>query len=355
MTMEPASGLPCKNSPWARASAFAVQVVLMCQSASFLTSSTVAPGSKCLTHSVLSVELKTNKPTLMSAAGSAVKDSTSFTVSSLDIAQPWLPKLPLLSSTMTTSNFEAQFNFVRFGGSKVEQSKVLHGSNIIRTSSSSPGHSPLPSAGVAMLLVRPRLPPPQAWLHVDQGLQSARTQSASQAWPLQTSSSSVSSQASPPCCISTRTLRERSRTPPPHSAEQEDQPPHASRTQSMGHGCMLHSSSMDRGGQAMPPSGGTITSRDFLRTPPPQVDEHSNSLQSLTSQSVMKRVTPSNLYNSPRIFSRAQISERSLFCSSQHFVNVSVYSALRSACCRPLAWDCASESIWFFVHVAKFV
>mmetsp|Transcript_4720 Transcript_4720/g.13167 ORF Transcript_4720/g.13167 Transcript_4720/m.13167 type:complete len:247 (+) Transcript_4720:411-1151(+) len=246
---------------------------------------------------------------------------------------------------MTTSNLEAQFNVERPGGNILSQSNVLHAWKDTRSGEVASAQPPVPSAGTAMLFVRLWWPPPHATLHMPQLDHGPRTQSASHACTLQTCSSSVSSHASPPYFISTRTSRDRSLTPPPHSDEQALHPLQSPSWQSTGQGCSLHGSSSSNGGQGMPPSAAMSTSRLRLRTPPPHVAEHSSSLQSLTSQSTRNIFTPSTFINSPRIFTRAHISDRSSFCASQHFVSVSVYSPFKSACCLPFACDCASASI----------
>ena len=91
---------------------------------------------------------------------------------------------------------------------------------------------------------------------------------------LQPSVSSVSAQGSPSYLDSRSTGRIFSRTPPPHSAEQADQPSHSPMTQSMGHGCVLQLSFNSIGGQAMPLTGCTKMERVFVRVPPPQEAEH---------------------------------------------------------------------------------
>merc|ERR1719323_2451173 len=110
--------------------------------------------------------------------------------------------------------------------------------------------------------------------------------------------------------------------PPPQLAEQ-----------SIGQPSVLQSRSIFSGGHAEPFTGCTMMERSLVCVPPPQLAEHSPSTQSDTSQSAMNTLNPSNRYNSPRIFSRAQISDVKAFLFVQHSVIVRWYSSFNSTCC----------------------
>mmetsp|Transcript_60660 Transcript_60660/g.167779 ORF Transcript_60660/g.167779 Transcript_60660/m.167779 type:complete len:235 (+) Transcript_60660:674-1378(+) len=210
-------------------------------------------------------------------------------------------------------------------------------------------------AGFLTMRFRTETPPPQPLLQVPQPLQRPRMQFLLQDWVLQASASSVRSHGSPPCAAGTLTCLERCRTPPPHLAEQELHPLQAPNLQSTGQGCVLHSSVASSGGHAAPPLGATVTVRRSWREPRPQGLVHSETTHSLTAQSVMKTFAPSILYNSPRIFVKAQSSLRASFCSEQHCVMVPVNSFFNCACCRPRSAACDSDSICVFVDAARAV
>ena len=71
-------------------------------------------------------------------------------------------------------------------------------------------------------------------------------------------------------------LRVRLRVPPePHESEHELHSPHASGSQSTGHGCVLHGWLSVRAPQTLPPyAGGWTTMRVWFLMPPPHVAEH---------------------------------------------------------------------------------
>mmetsp|Transcript_9512 Transcript_9512/g.25318 ORF Transcript_9512/g.25318 Transcript_9512/m.25318 type:complete len:214 (+) Transcript_9512:359-1000(+) len=210
-----------------------------------------------------------------------------FSASFRDCAQPTDPRLPLPSTRMTRSILDAQVR-KPVVSSKIAQSTLLHSLNCNRRSDAGSEHVPRPTAGSLIARVLRRTPlMPQDAVHMElQALQSPRRQSLSQDSEPQLSVCSVSSQGVPPFAIGKWTERMRSRTPPPHSAEQPDQPSHSSTMQSTGQGFVLQLSVILRGGHFMPPFGCTRTEREFTSTPPPQVWEQTPADQSETSQSV---------------------------------------------------------------------
>merc|ERR1719469_129352 len=89
--------------------------------------------------------------------------------------------------------------------------------------------------------------------------------------------------------------------------------------------------------------------------PPPQDTEQASWSQSETSQSEMKTSTPFILRSSPRIFSRAQISDFKSFCSWQQSFMVLPYSSFFFECCEDVKWDDNSDSTCSLVASAKSV
>merc|ERR1719195_1139651 len=235
--------------------------------------------------------------------------------------QPSSLRLALPSSKTTTSTLEIQLRVSLPVPSRILlHEKSLQSLNSNRSSLSASQHLPAPRFGDVTVLVRLCVPSPHCLEQLPQLLHSDNSQSASQDWILHASSSSVSSQGLPPCRASTSMERVLSKTPPPHSAEQDDQPPQSLSLQSTGQTWVLHCSTISKGGHSMPPPSGCVTTlRDFVIVPPPHVAEHSSLLHSDTSQSLMD-VTglPSIFKSSPRIFSKAHNSDFAVFWLSQH-------------------------------------
>merc|ERR1719360_362802 len=246
----------------------------------------------------------------------------SFSAMILDCCQPHAPKLPLPSKRMITSTLDRHSTMLRFSGRRRAQGNSLHGWKLSRNGTlSAAGQTPVPRAGSSTSLVRRKVPESHAFEHVDHTLQSESSQSSSHDAMPQACSSSVLSHGVPLCWASTRIFLLRSITPPPHSALHEDHPLQSLKTQSTGHAAMLQLTSSFKGGHFTPiPMGCTTTLRDLIMVPPPHDTEQSSICQSVTSQSVMKVFCPSIFSNSPRIFVRAQISDRYMFWLSQHFV-----------------------------------
>merc|ERR1719220_659467 len=224
--------------------------------------------------------------------------------------------------------------------------KSLQSLKLRRRPSSGSQQWPLPIAGVWTYFVRLCVPPPHIFEQADHSLHSDKTQSASQPWMLHASSSSVSSQGSPPWFASTWTERVLSLTPPPHSAEHADHPSQSLSWQSTGQAWSLQPTSAVSGGHCTPPPWGcVIMLRVLLMVPPPHVAEHSSSLQSDTAQSMKYRFLPSILATSPRIFSRAHNSDLASFLLSQH-VFISVVYCVATTACWLLFW-CDPSSFSF--------
>merc|ERR1719183_1438389 len=103
-----------------------------------------------------------------------------------------------------------------------------------------------------MSLSLTELPTSHSFEQFDQGDQSERTQSLSQAWVLQASLSLVAPHGSPPCWGWRITPRTRCFTPPPHSALHPLQAVQSSRVQSIGQVKSLQDLDAISGGHFIP-------------------------------------------------------------------------------------------------------
>jgi hypothetical protein len=150
---------------------------------------------------------------------------------------------------------------------------------------------PPPDGWVTTVRVWVWVPPPQDSLQVDQSLQALTAQSTltTQAWVLQSWLSLRAGQARPPFDAGVTTVRVRCWVPPPHVFEQTDQSLQALTAQSTGggHAWLLHGCISARAGQAAPPlEAGVMTARVRPWVPPPQLFEHiDQSLHGPTTQS----------------------------------------------------------------------
>merc|ERR1719476_645967 len=220
------------------------------------------------------------------------------------------------------------------------QESGLQSSNSTRSGSVASKHSPVPCFSTLIFLTRLALPPPHALEQPDQSLQSANLQGTLQAPNPHASSSSRSPQGVPKCLGLVMMSRFRSITPPPQLAEHSDHSLQSSISQWTGQSCSLHLSSLIRGGHATPvPTGCVMTFRVAVIVPPPHSAVHASSCHSETSQSVMNTFVPFMLFSSPRILSKAQISDRMPFWLSQHSFMDRAYSCDMVSC----AWLCVCE------------
>jgi hypothetical protein len=106
--------------------------------------------------------------------------------------------------------------------------RVLHASVLV-----SAGHAaPLWVAGARIGRVADRVPPPHGAEQSDQPDQPPTTQAVGQAAVAQARVATVASQGTPPWAAGVRTARVRFWTPPPHATGHSDHSDHALRTQS---------------------------------------------------------------------------------------------------------------------------
>mmetsp|Transcript_25237 Transcript_25237/g.79599 ORF Transcript_25237/g.79599 Transcript_25237/m.79599 type:complete len:568 (-) Transcript_25237:953-2656(-) len=236
------------------------------------------------------------------------KDSTNFSANSLVISQPSVSRLPLPSKRSTKSTLDMH---LRAWVGCLGQGCTLHGLRWSRSRLSAAWHLPRPVAGSSTCLCLASFPVLHSLEQEDHPDQSPSTQSLSQACMPHGMTSVMAPQGSPSYLAWTLTMRVRSLTPPPHSAEHALKPLHADSSQSTGQVCSLQERSIVSGGQATPPPlAGTTTPRLSCWTPPPQLLEQSSGCQSVTWQSWKNGyASPLILNSSPRIFFRAHISD----------------------------------------------
>mmetsp|Transcript_125461 Transcript_125461/g.362965 ORF Transcript_125461/g.362965 Transcript_125461/m.362965 type:complete len:343 (-) Transcript_125461:1535-2563(-) len=210
----------------------------------------------------------------------------SLTAIFCDCSQPFLPKLPLPSRRMMTSNGELHRNVVFPGARSFWQDWVLHLRNCKRCLLFHRGQEPRPFALTFTLFMRIRRPEPHALeqaLHLPQLL---NLHGALHACTLHAWVSDSFGHGSPPYFGSWIRCRSLVMMPPPQSEEQLDHADHSATLHGTGHAWRLHVRCILSGGQAVPLAGAKVTFRVRFWTPPPQLLEHCSSTQSDTWQSV---------------------------------------------------------------------
>lgn len=173
--------------------------------------------------------------------------------------------------------------------SDMRQSTGHAGSTHDSSSTARDGHGvPPPSASRSTVSERDRFPVPHSPVHAVHA-PSVTSQSTTQTCVLQLTVSCNIGHTEPPCWGCVVTTRCLSCVPPPQGAEQLLHWLQGVTEQSTGHGCSLHTSLRNNGGQGVPlPEAATVTLRTYNRCPPPHVAVHSSaSLQLLTWQSTL--------------------------------------------------------------------